>query len=186
MYYDTVAGFAYWEGDPQKLETLFFFNFLRQSFEDHFLLLLPSATARHPRRWTRGIGALGLAGGALRRRRPADQDFEMTGDEPLAEIALIASAWARRSAGCRTRSTRGQAQGRTGRADAGFDDFERAISTLTAVDQRRFVRFLPSVTVLRQPRRRAPRLFAGGQPRLRLPIHAAVPRRRRPCRTRTP
>ncbi len=31
----------------------------------------------------------------------------------------------------------------------GFDDFERTISTLTAVDDRRFPRFLPSVTVLR-------------------------------------
>lgn len=46
MYYDTVAGFAYWEGDPEKLETLLFFNFLRQSFEDDILLLLPK---RH--RW---------------------------------------------------------------------------------------------------------------------------------------
>jgi hypothetical protein len=39
MYYDTVAGFAYWEGDPEKLETLIFFIFLRQSFEDNILLL---------------------------------------------------------------------------------------------------------------------------------------------------
>ena len=61
IYYDTVASFKYWEGDPKKLATLIFFNDLRQEFEDNFLLLLPKEKREPIRhRWTRGIGAIGL------------------------------------------------------------------------------------------------------------------------------
>jgi len=151
MYYDTVAGFAYWEGDPQKLETLLFFNMLRQSFEDHFLLLLPPRYRQSIRDdWTRGIGAIALAGIPF---AGSDQPtrVEMTGDRPRAEIVA--------------RINERLGPSISGLPDAlnpelkpsvklsapmqGFDDFERAISTLTAVDQRRFLRFLPSVMVLR-------------------------------------
>ena len=41
IYYDTVAHFEYWGSDTGKLETVGFFNFLRQEFEDDFLLFLP-------------------------------------------------------------------------------------------------------------------------------------------------
>ena len=61
LYYDTVASYKYWGGDLGKLETLVFFNFLRQEMEDNFLLLLPPKE-RGPIRqsWSQGIpGAIG-------------------------------------------------------------------------------------------------------------------------------
>jgi H+/Cl- antiporter ClcA len=62
IYYDTVASFEYWAGDVSKLETLGFFNFLREEFEDSFLLLLREGERAAIRdRWTQGLGAAGLA-----------------------------------------------------------------------------------------------------------------------------
>ncbi|MGK2922501.1 MAG: fatty acid cis/trans isomerase [Methyloceanibacter sp.] len=61
IYYDTVASFEYWSGDIPKLETLVFFNYLRQEFEDNFLLLLPEDERQKIREdWTRGIGQIAL------------------------------------------------------------------------------------------------------------------------------
>ncbi len=62
IYYDTVANFEYWSGDIPKLETLVFFNYLRQEFEDNFLLLLPEDERQKIReKWTQGIGQIALA-----------------------------------------------------------------------------------------------------------------------------
>lgn len=151
MYYDTVAGFAYWEGDPEKLETLVFFNFLRQSFEDHFLLLLPEQYRQSIRdRWTQGIGELGLYAvpfaGAAQPTRVA-----VTGDEPLAGmVALIARRLGPAiSALPDPLNPRIKPGVKLAAPMQDFEEFERAISTLTALDHRPFVRFLPSVTVLR-------------------------------------
>ncbi len=61
IYYDTVASFEYWSGDLAKLQTLLFFNFLRQEFEDNFLLLLPQDVRTKIRtQWTQGIGQVAL------------------------------------------------------------------------------------------------------------------------------
>ncbi|GAF91415.1 unnamed protein product, partial [marine sediment metagenome] len=61
LYYDTVANFKYWSGDISKLSTLVFFNYLRQEFEDNFLLLLPEDERGKIRgEWTQGIGEIGL------------------------------------------------------------------------------------------------------------------------------
>jgi hypothetical protein len=162
MYYDTVAGFAYWEGDPEKLETLIFFNFLRQSFEDHFLLLLPKRYRETIRnRWTRGIGKLGMDAvpfaGAAQPARVA-----VTGDKPLAEIvALIAKRLGPAISGLPDPlNPQIKPSVELAAPMQGFDDFERAISTMTAVDDRRFVRFLPSVTVLRLNHRGEHRIYS--------------------------
>src|SRR5680860_1382239 len=62
IYYDTVANFEYWSGDIPKLETLVFFNYLRQEFEDNFLLLLPKEDRQKIRDdWTQGVGQIALA-----------------------------------------------------------------------------------------------------------------------------
>jgi len=62
IYYDTVANFEYWSGDIPKLETLVFFNYLRQEFEDNFLLLLPEDERQKIRDdWTQGVGQVALA-----------------------------------------------------------------------------------------------------------------------------
>lgn len=61
IYYDTVANFEYWSGDIPKLETLVFFNYLRQEFEDNFLLLLPEDDRQNIRDdWTQGVGQIAL------------------------------------------------------------------------------------------------------------------------------
>jgi fatty acid cis/trans isomerase CTI len=61
IYYDTVANFEYWSGDIPKLETLVFFNYLRQEFEDNFLLLLPEDDRKKIREdWTQGVGQIAL------------------------------------------------------------------------------------------------------------------------------
>ena len=61
IYYDTVAHFEYYGSDIGKLETLGFFNLVRQEFEDHFLLLLPTDERTAIRkRWTKGIGEISL------------------------------------------------------------------------------------------------------------------------------
>jgi hypothetical protein len=151
MYYDTVAGFAYWEGDPQKLETLLFFNFLRQSFEDNFLLLLPKHYRESIRdTWTQGVGKLGLAmvpfaGGEQPSR------IAVTGDKPLDElVARIAKRLS--PAISRLPDPLNPLIKPRVELDApmqDFDDFERAISTLTAIDHRPYAHILPSVIVLR-------------------------------------
>ncbi len=61
IYYDTVAHFEYWGSDTGKLETVGFFNFLRQEFEDDFLLFLPEDMREKTRNsWSKGIGDVGL------------------------------------------------------------------------------------------------------------------------------
>jgi len=151
MYYDTVASFGYWSGDESKLETLLFFNLLRQDFEDHFLLLLPARYRQNIRDdWTQGIGQLALTaipfvGG--------DQPSRVTvpGAAPLEELVTRLAG----RAGPRV----------TGLPDPlnptlkpevdlavpmrGFDDFEHAVSSMTVLDHRPYLPFMPSVTVLR-------------------------------------
>lgn len=160
MYYDAVAGFAYWSGDPSKLETLFFFNLLRQDFEDHFLLLLPARYREALRDdWTQGIGQLALTmipfvGG--------DQPSRVTvpGVAPLKEIV---ARLAERAGPAVTGLPDPLNPSVKSKVDLtapmrGFDDFERAISSMTVLDHRPYLPFMPSVTVLR--------LTHGGEPRV--------------------
>lgn len=152
LYYDTVASYKYWGGDLGKLETLLFFNFLRQEMEDNFLLLLPQKDRDPIRRsWSQGvIGAVGrllvpfadrnLPGGVA-----ADQR------EPL--LALV-----------------DRIQARLGPAISGPVDlfnpvvkprlsldkpirsyarWTKAVSLLTETTAYKFPRFLPSVILLR-------------------------------------
>jgi hypothetical protein len=162
MYYDTVAGFAYWEGVPGKLETLIFFNFLRQSFEDHFLLLLPEQYRQAIRdRWTSGIGALGMDAVPFAGSTQPNQ-IAVDGDEPLAELV---ARIAKRLGPAISRlpdplNPQDKPSVELTAPMSGFDDFERAISTMTAVEHRPFVRFLPSVTVLRLNHRGAHRVYS--------------------------
>jgi len=162
MYYDTVAGFAYWEGDPKKLETLIFFNFLRQSFEDNFLLLLPKHYRKSIRdRWTHGIGEIGLYSvpfvGAAQPARVA-----VTGNEPLVElVALIAKRLGPPISGLPDPlNPRIKPDVELAAPMQDFEAFERAISTMTAVDHRPFVRFLPSVMVLRLNHKGKQRIYS--------------------------
>jgi hypothetical protein len=151
MYYDTVAGFAYWEGDARKLETLLFFNFLRQAFEDNFLAMLPPEDRDAIRQeWTQGIGSIGLA---MVPFAGEDQPtrIKIEGDDPLmALIDRIGQYLGPEISGLPDRlNPARKPQVRNARPISSFADWEAAISTLTATEGLPFVPHLPSVIVLR-------------------------------------
>ena len=151
LYYDTVANFRYWSGDIPKLESLVFFNYLRQEFEDNFLLLLPQDDRSKIRdRWTQGVGRIALD---VMPFAGEDQPTQVETDptEPL--LSLVADI-----------------QAHMGRAVSGppdrlnphrkpvvslddpitsYDGWEAAASLLTATRAFRFPRYLPSVSLLR-------------------------------------
>lgn len=152
LYYDTVASFKYWEGDAPKLSTLAFFNYLRQENEDNFLLLLP-AVERRPIRalWSQGLA--GAIGRAVVPFAGADQPTAVQTDPQNPLVSLEA-----------------RIQEHLGEAISGppdhlnpmekpqvsldapipdYDQWEKAVSTLTATTAYRFPRFLPSVILLK-------------------------------------
>ena len=152
LYYDTVASYKYWEGDLGKLETLVFFNFLRQEMEDNFLLLLPQ-NERDPirERWSQGFA--GWAGRLLvpfpGSTLPGGVQKDQT--DPLLGVVD------------RLQAHMGPAV--SGPADAlnplvkpkvslddpvdSYVDWVKAVSLLTETTAYKFPRFLPSVVLLR-------------------------------------
>jgi hypothetical protein len=159
MYYDTVAGFAYWQGDLGKLRTLLFFNFIRQEMEDNFLLLLPPAKRERVRHtWTQGIGTYGLwlvpfAGEALPSRIQAlaqGRSQEDAADPVAGVVAAIEARLGPAVAGPPDRLNPDAKPAVAPKAPiTSFADWERAISALTVIPGQAFVRYLPSATVLR-------------------------------------
>jgi hypothetical protein len=152
MYYDTVASFEYWGGDLSKLQTLLFFNYLRQEFEDNFLTLLPSVDREAIRKtWTQGVGALGLA------MIPFEAGDSSPGDvaaDPNASLAKVVTDVERYFSPAiagppdRLNPDRKPSVDLDAPIDS-FADWERALSTLTVVPGQAFTRFMPSVIVLR-------------------------------------
>jgi hypothetical protein len=152
MYYDTVAGFAYWEGDGRKLKTLLFFNFLRQAFEDHFLTLLPAKdrdAIRHE--WTQGgVGVIGLAAVPFPGVDQPSQ-VKIEGNDPLlALVKQIEQHLGPRISGLPDMlNPAKKPQVKLASPIQSFEDWEAALSTLTATEGLAFVPQLPSVIVLR-------------------------------------
>jgi len=162
MYYDTVAGFKFWDGDLGKLETLLFFNYLRQEFEDNFLLLLPPADRRAVRdTWTQGLGSLALD---LIPFAGADQPSEVKTDpvRPLAALVeQITHHLGPTIAGPPDRLNPDLKPVVDLKAPlATYDDWERAISTLTVLQGHPFTRYLPSVILLRLNRGHESRVYS--------------------------
>jgi hypothetical protein len=152
LYYDTVASYKYWQGDLGKLETLVFFNFLRQEMEDNFLLLLPQKD-REPLRqsWAQGgFGALGrflvpfgdrnLPGG-----NAADQP------QPLLDVVdrLQAHMGPAVSGPADAFNPRVKPKISLDEPIRSYERFARAVSLLTETTAYKFPRFLPSVVLLR-------------------------------------
>jgi mono/diheme cytochrome c family protein len=151
IYYDTVANFEYWSGDIPKLETLVFFNYLRQEFEDNFLLLLPEDERQNIRRdWTQGIGQIALD---LEPFAGADQPTQVKTDKRDPVLSLVDDI-----------------QAHMGEAVSGpvdhlnphvkpdislnapiesYDDWVKAASLLTQTRAYKFPRYLPSVILLK-------------------------------------
>lgn len=151
IYYDTVANFQYWSGDIPKLETLVFFNYLRQEFEDNFLLLLPESDREQFRNeWTQGLGQVALA---LEPFAGGDQPTQVETSARAPMLSLIEDI-----------------QDHVGETVSGprdllnphkkpkvslddpiksYDDWVTAASLLTQTRTYKFPRFLPSVILLR-------------------------------------
>jgi hypothetical protein len=162
LYYDTVASYKYWEGDLGKLETLVFFNFLRQEMEDNFLLLLPEKERAPIRQqWSQGVfGAIGrfvvpfadrsLPGGASGQRRPlldaiariqAHMGPAVSGPaDPLNPIVKPKISLDSRM--------------------SGYGRWVKAVSLLTDTTAYKFPRFLPSVMLLRLNHGRESRVYS--------------------------
>lgn len=152
MYYDTVASFEYWAGDLSKLQTLLFFNYLRQEFEDNFLMLLPPADREAVRKtWTQGVGSLGLdlipfaADDRERDDGPGDATASLQ-----ALIEAVEEHFSPAIAGPPDRLNP-DVKPKIDLAEpiTSLADWERALSTLTVVQGLPFSRFLPSVIVVR-------------------------------------
>ncbi len=163
LYYDTVASYKYWEGDLGKLETLVFFNFLREEMEDNFLLLLPEKDREPIRRnWSQGaIGAIG-------RFVVPFPDSNLPGgsdkDAPRPLLDAVARLQARLGPAI------------SGPVDAfnplvklkvsldepidSYDRWVRAVSLLTETTAYKFPRFLPSVVLLRLNHGRESRVYS--------------------------
>jgi hypothetical protein len=152
LYYDTVASYKYWEGDVGKLETLVFFNFLREEMEDNFLLLLPQKDRAPIRQsWSQGgFGALGRFVVPF-----PDRDLPGGGGgDPQQSLSNVVE----------------RLQARMGPAISGpvdrlnpvikpnvsldapigsYESWTKAVSLLTETTAYKFPRFLPSVALLR-------------------------------------
>ncbi len=151
IYYDTVAAFKYWEGDAKKLETLIFFNDLRQEFEDNFLLLLPKEKREKIRhQWTQGIGAIGLffmpfAGKDQPTRIQTDAQHPL-----LSLVDQIQDHMGREISGPVDHLNPWVKPGVS--LDDPIESYEAwadAIATLTVTTHYKFPRFLPSVILLK-------------------------------------
>lgn len=151
IYYDTVASFEYWSGDIPKLETLVFFNYLRQEFEDNFLLLLPEGARQKLRDdWTQGIGQAALA---LEPFAGADQPTQIKtnkNDPLLSLIADIQAHMGETVSGPPDRlNPRVKPDVSLRDPIKSYDDWVAAASLLTQTQDHKFPRYLPSVILLK-------------------------------------
>jgi hypothetical protein len=152
LYYDTVASYKYWGGDLGKLETLVFFNFLRQEMEDNFLLLLPEKE-REPIRQSWAQGVFGAIGRFLvpfdDRRLPGG----VTGDQPQAVLDVVDRIQARLgpaiSGPADALNPRIKPNVSLDEAVNSYAGWTKAVSLLTQTTAYKFPRFLPSVVLLR-------------------------------------
>jgi hypothetical protein len=152
LYYDTVASYKYWEGDLGKLETLVFFNFLRQEMEDNFLLLLPQ-NERDPirQRWSQGgFGAIG-------RFLVPFTDFNLAGGvegdapHPLLEVIDRLQAHMGPAVSGPVDALNPRIKPKISLDDpiGSYGRWGKAASLLTETTAYKFPRFLPSVVLLR-------------------------------------
>ena len=151
IYYDTVASFKYWAGDVTKIATLVFFDFLRQEFEDNFLLLLPEDERQKIRAdWAQGIGQYALD---IMPFAGADQPTQIETDKSDPILSLIQGIRAHMGP-----TVNGPVDHLNPRIKpdvslddpiTSYDEWDRAASLLTATQHYKFPRFLPSVVLIK-------------------------------------
>jgi mono/diheme cytochrome c family protein len=151
IYYDTVANFEYWSGDLPKLETLIFFNYLRQEFEDNFLLLLPQDKRQKYRdEWTQGLGQIALSLEPFAGEEQPTQVKTSARDPMLSLIEDIQEHMGEKVSGPPD-LLNPHVKPKVSLDDPieSYDDWVAAASLLTQTRAYKFPRFLPSVIVLR-------------------------------------
>ena len=162
IYYDTVAHFEYFGGDIGKLETLGFFNFLRQEFEDNFLLLLPEDMRTAIRkRWTKGIGEIGLyfspfpgkdLPSAIKNEDPKNpllgivKDLEAHLGETVSGPPDLFNPWIKPDYPLED-------------GIASYDDWMKAISTMTVTTKFKLPQFIPSMVIIKLNHKEESRLY---------------------------
>ncbi|HBF61651.1 MAG TPA: hypothetical protein DDW48_09610, partial [Methyloceanibacter sp.] len=151
IYYDTVANFEYWSGDVPKLETLVFFNYLRQEFEDNFLLLLPKAERQKYRdMWTQGLGQVALALEPFAGEEQPTQVKTSKRDPLLSLISDIQEHMGEKVSGPPDLlNPHKKPKLSLKEPITSYDEWEAAASLLTQTRAYKFPRFLPSVLLLR-------------------------------------
>ena len=163
IYYDTVAHFEYWGGDTGKLETVGFFNFLRQEFEDDFLLFLPEYVRVKIREdWSKGVGDVGLH---LTSFAAKDQPSPIQNNDPKHPLVGVVSA---------IEAHMGPAiAGPTDHLNpwvktpyafekgiANFDEWIEAMATMTVTTDYQFPRYMPSMIVMKVNQGENSRLYS--------------------------
>jgi hypothetical protein len=151
IYYDTVANFQYWSGDLPKLETLVFFNYLRQEFEDNFLLLLPAGERQKYRNeWTQGVGQVALE---LMPFAGADQPTRVKTDkhDPMVSLVEDIQKHVGEEVSGPVDLLNPHVKPKISLDDPieSYDDWVKAASLLTQTRAYKFPRFLPSVILLK-------------------------------------
>lgn len=152
LYYDTVASYKYWGGDLGKLETLVFFNFLRQEMEDNFLLLLPQKD-RDPIRQSWSQGVIGAVGRLLVPFADRNLPGGVAGDQREPLLAVVDRIQARLgpaiSGPVDVFNPVVKPRISLDRPIRSYARWAKAISLLTETTAYKFPRFLPSVILLR-------------------------------------
>jgi hypothetical protein len=163
IYYDTVAHFEYWGGDAGKLATVGFFNFLRQEFEDDFLLFLPEdVRVKIREKWSKGIGDVGLH---LTSFAAKDQPSPIKNNDPSHPLVGVVSNIEAHMGPTITGpvdhlNTWVKKPYPLEKGVANFDEWVQAISTMTVNTDYRFPRYLPSMTVMRVNQGKESRLYS--------------------------
>ena len=152
LYYDTVASYKYWDGDLGKLETLVFFNFLRQEMEDNFLLLLPQKD-RDPIRQRLSHGVFGAIGRFLVPFPDRNLPGGVEGDppQPLLDVIDRLQAYMGPAVSGPVDTLNPEIKPNIS-LDQPINSYARwitAVSLLTETTAYKFPRFLPSVVLLR-------------------------------------
>lgn len=152
IYYDTVANFAYYGSGIKKLETLGFFNFLRQEFEDNFLLLLPKDKRIAIRNnWTQGIGAIELYFSDFPGENLPSQIEKKIVKHPLVRIVkklekhlgpIVSGPPDLLNPLIKNKSL-------LKKEINGYDSWEQAVSTITVTTKYKFPQYMPSLIMLK-------------------------------------
>jgi len=153
LYYSLVVMYSYWGGVEEKVTTWTFMTFLRQEFEDNFLRLLPPDERKfYHKKWTEGLGADLL----FLMPFPGEDDgvdAKMRAHDPISNVLVqIQRRMGDQVSGPQDKLNTPvgeKAPLDTGKPVETFEEFEKAVSTLTMVRDKVYNRYLPSIVFVK-------------------------------------